>query len=153
MESHCGPLQRAWTSAAFLRRAAENGLRCRSRGYWERLASLSAEASPSAQASRCETPAEAFPRNAQCPQPDEADRSPKKADSNQKLESIRALFGHQADGVSPTHGAGAHHGCWLKAAKTLGLDVPPTLFNQPLYSSMLATAALSASAHWLESFR
>jgi hypothetical protein len=27
--SHCGPLQQGWTSAAFLRRGAASGLRCR----------------------------------------------------------------------------------------------------------------------------
>jgi len=45
--SHCGPLQRAWKSAAFLRRAAASGLRCKSADCWRRPAALSAQASPS----------------------------------------------------------------------------------------------------------
>jgi hypothetical protein len=43
----CGPLQRAWKSAAFLRRAAASGLRCKSADCWRRPAALSAQASPS----------------------------------------------------------------------------------------------------------
>jgi hypothetical protein len=38
--SHCGPLQRAWKSAAFLRRAAASGLRCKSADCWRRPAAF-----------------------------------------------------------------------------------------------------------------
>jgi hypothetical protein len=59
------------------------------RDYWGSLASLQAQASPSAQAARRETQAhlrsqqylEYAVRGAQCPQPAEADISPKEADS------------------------------------------------------------------------
>jgi hypothetical protein len=45
--SHYGPLQRAWRSAAFLRRAAASGLLSRWRDCWRRPAALSTEAAPS----------------------------------------------------------------------------------------------------------
>ena len=36
----CGPLQRAWKSAALLRRAAASGLRCKSADCWRRPAAF-----------------------------------------------------------------------------------------------------------------
>jgi hypothetical protein len=41
----------------------------------------------------------------------------------------------------------------LSRCKTRTAGAMATVDDQSLYSSMLATAALRASAHWLESFR